>query len=77
MQLGQELVGPGGGLQPPGQVVHHVPVQELLAQPQPAGRPHQVLLVRVESEVDHKESIKTLNMKLRRLFAMIITNRQL
>ena len=52
MQLGQELVGPGGGLQPPGQVVHHVPVQELLAQPQPAGRPHQVLLVRVESEVE-------------------------
>ena len=52
MQLGQELVGPGGGLQPPGQVGHHVPVQELLAQPQPAGRPHQVLLVRVESEVE-------------------------
>ena len=62
MQLGQELVGPGGGLQPPGQVVHHVPVQELLAQPQPAGRPHQVLLVRVESEVELEVSTREIMM---------------
>ena len=62
MQLGQEFVGPGGGLQPPGQVVHHVPVQELLAQPQSAGRPHQVLLVRVESEVELEVSTREIMM---------------